>query len=67
MAAIGKWLVHILLGWLFDLIKDAVEKYLASKRKEKERKEDNEAAQEKLEKAETEQEVIDAGSELLKR
>lgn len=67
MIAIGKWLVQILLGWLFDLIKDLVEKYLERQRKEKERKEQNDAARENLEKAESEKEVIDAGSELLRR
>jgi hypothetical protein len=67
LAAIGKWLIHILLGWLFDLIKGAVEKYLEAKRKKKEREESNQAAQEKLEKAESEQEIIDAGGDLLRR
>ena len=67
MQAIGKWLVGIVLGWLFDLIKGLVEKYMERKRKEKERAEDNAKAEEKLEKAETENEVVEAGSDLLRR
>jgi predicted outer membrane lipoprotein len=67
MAAIGKWLVGVVLGWAFDLIKGLVEAYMARKKKEKEVAEDNKAAEQKLEEAESEQEVIDAGGDLLKR
>lgn len=67
MQAIGKWLVGAILGWLVDFVMKLWSKYQEKKRKEKEREEDNLKAEEKLEKAETEQEVIDAGSDLLKR
>lgn len=67
MAAIGKWLVITILGWLADLIRRLFEAYLERQRKKEEQAKDNKAAQEKLEQAQSEQEVIDAGSELLKR
>lgn len=67
MQAIGAWLVKVLLGWLFDLFKGLVEKYLERKRVEKEREEDNKKAEQKLEEAQSEQEIIDAGSDHLRR
>ena len=67
MGAIGKWIITIVLGWLFDLIKGLVEKWAERQRKAKERDEDNKKAEEKLEEAKSEEEVIEAGSELLKR
>jgi hypothetical protein len=67
MAAFGKWLVGAVLGWLVDWIRGLVEQYLERKRKEREREEDNKRAEEKLEKAETEAEIIDAGADHLRR
>lgn len=67
MSAIGKWLVQVLLGWLLDALKDWYEQYQNKKRIERERKEANEAAAKKLEEAKSEQEVVDAGSDLLSR
>jgi hypothetical protein len=67
LSGIGKWLAHVVLGWLFDLIKGAVEKYFERKRKEREREEENEEKAKKLEEAKSEQEVIDAGDDLLRR
>lgn len=67
MSAIGKWLVGAILGWLTDWITQMWKDYQQRKAKEKERAEDNAAASEKLENADTEQEVIDAGSDLLTR
>jgi hypothetical protein len=67
MQAIGKWLVGAVLGWLFDLVRDWYLKRKEKERKEQERKDDNEAAVEKLEQAETEDEVVEAGSDLLRR
>ena len=67
MAAIGKWIIQIVLGWVFDVVKDLIEKSLERLRKKKEREEDNAAAEVKLEQSESEKEVIDAGADLLKR
>lgn len=67
MQAIAKWLIGILLGWLFEYFRELAEKYWERTQKEKERAEENVAAQEKLEEAKSEQEVVQAGSELLRR
>lgn len=67
MAAFGKWIVGVVLGWLVDWIRGLVDTYLEKKRKEREREEDNKKAEVKLEQAETEQEIIDAGADHLRR
>lgn len=67
MATIGKWILNYLLGWLVEYVRGLVETYIKRKQVEKERAEDNKKAEEKLEKAETEQEVIDAGADHLTR
>lgn len=67
LSGIGKWILQVVLGWLFDLVKSEVAKYQERKRLERERKERSEAAIKKLEEATSEQEIIDAGSDVLKR
>lgn len=67
MAAIGKWLLEATLGWLVGYLTKLAERWLERQKKQKERKEDNEAAEKKLEEAESEKEVIDAGADLLRR
>lgn len=67
MSAIGKWLLNILIGRVLEYLKGLVESYLARKQAEKEREEDNKKAEGKLENAETAEEIVDAGSDLLRR
>lgn len=67
LSGIGKWVLQVVLGWLFGLVKSEVEKYQERKRLEKERKEANEAAVIKLEEAQSEEEVIRDGGDLLSR
>lgn len=67
MNAIGKWLVGVVLGWLMEYLHRLAEMYFVRKQREKEREEDNKKAEQKLEEAESEQEIIDAGSDLLRR
>lgn len=67
MQAIGKWLLSFLFGWLADYIRELVNEYVSRKRIEREREEANAKAEQKLEEAKSEQEIIDAGSEHLKR
>jgi hypothetical protein len=67
MQTIVKWLVGAALGWLADFISNLWAKYQERKRVEKEREDANKAAEKKLEEARSEEEVIDAGSEHLRR
>jgi hypothetical protein len=67
LSAIGKWFVEVVLGWLVAYVTKLAEAWLERQRKAKERKEDNQAAEQKLEEAESEAEVIEAGSDLLRR
>lgn len=66
-ANIGKWLVGVVLGWLFEYVKELVEKYRERERAKKARAESNQAAEQKLEEAQSEQEIIDSGAAHLKR
>lgn len=67
MSAIGKWFIEVILGWLAGYLTKLAEAWLERQRKAKERKEDNQAAEQKLEEAESEADVIEAGSDLLRR
>jgi hypothetical protein len=67
LAKLGQWLVSAVLGWLVTFVTDMITEYRERKRIAKEREEANKAAEQKLENAQTEQEVIDAGSDLLNR
>ncbi len=67
LANLGKWLVGILLGWLVEYVRGLIEEYRRRKEKEKARTEDNAQAEVKLEEAQSEQEIIDAGSNHLRR
>jgi hypothetical protein len=68
LQALLKWLIHtVLLDWLFEKIKELVASHQAKKKKEEEAVKNNDEAEAKLEKAETEQDVIDAGKDLLGR
>ncbi len=67
MQAIGRWIASLLFGWLVDVIRESVEAYFEKRRANEERKRKAEEALKKLEEAKSEQEVIDAGGNVLER
>lgn len=67
MVAIGKWLISAVLGWVAEFIRGLIAAYMERKRREAARVDDNKAAEQKLEGAQSEQEIIDAGSDHLRR
>lgn len=57
MAAIGKWLVGVVLGWAVEYIGGLIQAYRARKQELKKKEDERQAAIENLEKAQTEEEI----------
>lgn len=67
MAAIGRWLVYVILGWALDLARAYFVKRAARKQELADLKEENRLILEKLKEAKSEEERIKAGGDLLRR
>lgn len=67
MSAIVSYIVAAVLDWLRKFISGVAERYAELARKAEERERENKQSEQKLEEAKSEQEVIDAGSDHLRR
>lgn len=67
MSKILEWLIKPILDWIWGKLSAAIAAYQERRAAEKARQESNKQAEEKLQNAKTEEEVIDSGSDLLLR